>query len=70
MAKKKDIRDMSNDQLTDQLPVLRKDLFNYEIEKLSGQLADTSQISKTKKNIARVKTLINKFNKDEEATNA
>ena len=70
MAKKKDIRDMSNDQLTDQLPVLRKDLFNYEIEKLSGQLPDTSQISKTKKNIARVKTLINKFNKDEEATNA
>ena len=70
MAKKKDIRDMSNDQLTDQLSVLRKDLFNYEIEKLSGQLADTSQISKTKKNIARVKTLINKFNKDEEATNA
>ena len=70
MAKKKDIRDMSNDQLTDQLPVLRKDLFNYEIEKLSGQLADTSQISKTKKNIARVKTLINKFNKDGEATNA
>ena len=70
MAKKKDIRDMSNDQLTDQLSVLRKDLFNYEIEKLSGQLADTSQISKAKKHIARVKTLINKFNKDGEATNA
>ena len=70
MAKKKDIRDMSNDQLIDQLSVLRKDLFNHEIEKLSGQLADTSQISKTKKNIARVKTLINKFNKDGEATNA
>ena len=68
--KKKDIGDMSNDQLIDQLSILRKDLFNYEIEKLSGQLADTSQISKVKKNIARVKTLINKFNKDGEATNA
>ena len=49
--KKKDIGDMSNDQLIDQLSILRKDLFNYEIEKLSGQLADTSLISKAKKNI-------------------
>ncbi len=68
--KKKDIRDLTNDQLIDQLEVLKKDLFNLKIEIISGQNSDTSRISKIKKDIARAKTFINKFKKESESSNA
>tara|TARA_B100000427_G_C15487558_1_gene586027 strand:+ start:828 stop:1043 length:216 start_codon:yes stop_codon:yes gene_type:complete len=68
--KKKNINDMSKDQLADQIDSFKKDLFNLKIEILSGQLADTSRISKLKKDIARAKTLISKFNKKSESSNA
>ena len=71
MAKeKKDIRDLTNDQLIDQLEILKKDLFNLKIEIISGQNSDTSKISKIKKDIARAKTFINKFKKESESSNA
>ncbi|MBJ65830.1 MAG: 50S ribosomal protein L29 [Rhodobiaceae bacterium] len=68
--KKKDIRDLTNDQLIDQLEILKKDLFNLKIEIISGQNSDTSKISKIKKDIARAKTFINKFKKESESSNA
>ena len=68
--KKKNINDMSKDQLADQIDSFKKDLFNLKIEILSGQLADTSRISKLKKDIARAKTLISNFNKESESSNA
>ena len=65
MAKKeKDIKDMSFDELTDSLNSLKKEVFNIGIQKLAGQFEDTSQISKKKKNIARVKTMMNKYKKE------
>ena len=61
MAKKeKDIKDMSLDELTDSLNSLKKEVFNIGIQKMAGPFEDTSQISKKKKSIARVKTMINK----------
>ena len=61
MAKKeKDINDMSLDELTDSLNSLKKEVFNIGIQKMAGQFEDTSQISKKKKSIARVKTMISK----------
>ena len=68
--KKKDIRDLTNDQLIDQLEILKKDLFNLKIEIISGQNSDTSKISKIKKDIARAKTFINKFKKESESSTA
>ena len=47
--KKKDIRDLTNDQLIDQLEILKKDLFNLKIEIIYGQNSDTSKISKINK---------------------
>ena len=65
MAKKeKDIKDMSFDELTDSLNSLKKEIFNIGIQKMAGQFEDTSQISKKKKNIARVKTMMNKHKKE------
>ena len=37
-----------------------KEVFNIGIQKMAGQFEDTSQISKKKKSIARVKTMITK----------
>jgi|TARA_B110000914_G_scaffold124997_1_gene109104 large subunit ribosomal protein L29 len=65
MAKKeKDIKDMSFDELEDSLNSLKKEIFNINIQKMAGQFEDTSQISKKKKNIARVKTMISKNKKE------
>ena len=44
--KKKDINDMSIDELLDSLNDLKKEVFNINIQKLAGQFEDTSQISK------------------------
>ena len=58
--KKKNINDMSFDELVDSLNELKKEVFNINIQKLAGQFEDTSQISKKKKDIARVKTMMSK----------
>ena len=45
--KKKEISDMSKDQLVDHIEVLKKELFNLKIEIMSGQNNNTSNISKS-----------------------
>ena len=64
--KKKEIRDMSRDQLIDHVEVLKKELFNLKIEIISGQNNNTSSISKIKKDIARAKTFITMQDKEVE----
>ena len=59
--KKKNINDMSFDELVDSLNELKQEVFNINIQKLAGQFEDTSKISKKKKDIARVKTMISKY---------
>ena len=40
--------------------IMQKTFQNINIQKLAGQFEDTSQISKKKKDIARVKTMMSK----------
>ena len=68
--KKKEIRDMSRDQLIDHVEVLKKELFNLKIEIISGQNNNTSSISNIKKDIARAKTFITMQDKEVESSNA
>ena len=68
--KKKEIMDMSRDQLIDHVEVLKKELFNLKIEIISGQNNNTSSISKIKKDIARAKTFITMQDKEVESSNA
>jgi large subunit ribosomal protein L29 len=37
---------------------LKKDLFNFRFQKVNGQVKSPAKITETKKNIARLKTLI------------
>ena len=56
--KKKEIKKLTEKQLLDNLNKLKKDLFNFRFQKVNGQIKSPSKISETKKNIARLKTLI------------
>ena len=56
--KKNEINKLTNDQALKNLEKLKKDLFNLRFQKTNGQLTNPSKISQTKKNISRMKTLI------------
>ena len=56
--KKKEIKKLSKSELTKNIDKLKKDLFNFRFQIANGQLKSSSKINDTKKNIARLKTLI------------
>ena len=56
--KKKDIKKLSKDQARKELEKFKKDLFNFRFQKINGQLKDYSKITMTKKNIARLKHIL------------
>ncbi len=60
--KKKDIKKMTKDEVIKNLDRLKKDLFNFRFQKINGQIKSTSQVSQTRKNIARLKTILKENN--------
>jgi large subunit ribosomal protein L29 len=56
--KKKEIKKLTKSQMIDNIEKLKKDLFNFRFQKINGQLKSPAKITETKKNIARLKTLI------------
>ena len=56
--KKKDIKKLTKKQMLENLNKLKKDLFNFRFQKVNGQIKSPTKITETKKNIARLKTLI------------
>ena len=55
----KEINKLSNDELKNKANLLKKDLFNFRFRKVNGQIDDTSKISQTKKDLAKVLTNLN-----------
>ena len=58
--KKKEVKKLTKDQAIEDIDKLKKDLFNFRFQKINGQIKSPSKINETKKNIARLKTLIMK----------
>ena len=56
--KKKEIKKLTKDQMKENVEKLKKDLFNFRFQKVNGQVKSPAKINETKKNIARLKTLI------------
>ena len=56
--KKKEIKKLTKIQMIENLEKLKKDLFNFRFQKVNGQVKSPAKITETKKNIARLKTLI------------
>ena len=56
--RKKEIKKLTKKQQLESLEKLKKDLFNFRFQKVNGQIKSPAKISETKKNIARLKTLL------------
>ena len=56
--KKKEIKKITKAQMKENIEKLKKDLFNFRFQKVNGQVKSPAKITETKKNIARLKTLI------------
>ena len=60
--KKKEINKLTKEQSVKEFEKLKKDLFNIRFQKINGQIKNPSKINETKRNIARLKTLIERKN--------
>tara|TARA_B100002052_G_scaffold139965_1_gene128278 strand:+ start:186 stop:374 length:189 start_codon:yes stop_codon:yes gene_type:complete len=60
--KKKEIKKLTKEQSIKEYEKLKKDLFNIRFQKINGQIKNPSKITETKRNIARLKTLIERKN--------
>ena len=56
--KAKELRNLSVEELKEKEHELSQELFNLRFQKATGQLGNTAMIKKTKRDLARVKTII------------
>jgi large subunit ribosomal protein L29 len=54
-----ELRGKTPDQLRDQLIQLKKEAFNLRFQKATNQLENTARIRQVRRDIARVKTILN-----------
>lgn len=52
-----DIRDMTPDQMDDEVVKLRKEAFNMRFQRATGQLENTARLRQIRRDIARIKTI-------------
>ena len=56
--KAKDLRDLSVEELKGKERELNQELFNLRFQKATGQLGNTAMLMKSRRNLARVKTIL------------
>ena len=56
--KKNELKKLTKDQALKNVDKLKKDLFNFRFQKMSGQILNPAKINETKKTIAKLKTLL------------
>jgi large subunit ribosomal protein L29 len=52
-----DLKQMSKDQLQDELLKLKKEQFNLRFQRATGQLENTNRVREVRRDIARIRTL-------------
>ena len=60
--KKKEINKLTKEQSIKEYEKMKKELFNIRFQKINGQIKNPSKINETKRNIARLKTIIGRKN--------
>jgi large subunit ribosomal protein L29 len=55
--KAKDMRDMFDEELAEQVATLRKDLFGKRFANATGELEDTSSVASARRDLARALTV-------------
>jgi large subunit ribosomal protein L29 len=53
-----DLRSQTPDQLTEQMEMLGKEIFNLRFQRASGQLENTARVRQARRGIARIKTIL------------
>lgn len=53
-----ELRSKSKDELQEELMSLRKERFNFRFQKSSGQLENTARVRTVRRDIARIKTVL------------
>jgi large subunit ribosomal protein L29 len=66
--KTRELRDYSLEELLQRLKEAKEELFNLRFQAATGQLDNTSRIVETKKDIARICTVIREHELSEEAS--
>ena len=56
--KAKELRELTEEELRTKEKEWSQEAFNLRFQKATGQLGNTAMISKTKRNLARVKTIL------------
>ena len=67
MEKYSDLKKLDLEKLREKILVLRKESLNLRFQKSSGHLEKTARISEVKKQIARIKTILNEQGKTKNA---
>ncbi|HEX6103568.1 MAG TPA: 50S ribosomal protein L29 [Alphaproteobacteria bacterium] len=57
--KAEELRGKSPDELKTQLLELKKEAFNLRFQRASGQLENTARVRQVRRDIARIKTILN-----------
>ena len=53
-----DLRVRTEDELTEELETLGKEIFNLRFQRANGQLENTARVGQVRRDIARIKTLL------------
>lgn len=59
MNKAKDLKEMTAAELQEQLVDVKKELFQLRLQQVTGQLENPLQIRALRRNVARIKTVMN-----------
>lgn len=54
-----EVRDKSSDELQDEILKLKKEQFNMRFQTATGQLENTARMRQIRRDIARMKTIVN-----------
>ena len=57
-ARTSDLRTRSEDELSEQVDNLGKEIFNLRFQRASGQLENTTRVRQVRREIARIKTIL------------
>ncbi|MFV0302130.1 MAG: 50S ribosomal protein L29 [Paracoccus sp. (in: a-proteobacteria)] len=67
--KAQELKDKTPDQLQEQLVELKKEAFNLRFQQATGQLESTARMRAVRRDVARVKTVLNQKAADAASAN-
>lgn len=67
--KAQELKDKTPDQLKDQLVSLKKEAFNLRFQQATGQIENTARMRAVRRDVARVKTVLNQKAAEAAASN-